>query len=132
MPRPGCRLARDEGSYGALVFASHPSRRTTSSAEPRNARIPRQIRALPPSCDRQASSLSHISWRTAVADQLSDHMPGPGRTASNFSIRSRNSVARNNGTSRHARVVGTVTSRGMRYNAQHGVRRDAEVRAVPG
>jgi hypothetical protein len=28
----------------------------------------RQIRALPPSCDRQALDLSHISWRTCAAD----------------------------------------------------------------
>jgi hypothetical protein len=31
-------------------------------------------RALPPSCDRQAPSLSHISWRTCVADLLADHI----------------------------------------------------------
>lgn len=32
-----------------------------------------QIRALPPSRDWQVSSLSHISWRTYVADLLADH-----------------------------------------------------------
>ena len=67
--------ARGARRVGGAVELMRPATAQSQSSPAVAIKCPLTgYRALPPSCDRQAPSLSHISWRTCVADLLADHI----------------------------------------------------------